>query len=165
MSFSGSTLTTPNPGLAGPAHPALRRLSDGTTAARLAGNHHRQLPGRRRQAAADTRPDPPRLSRRDARRGDVAGRARHAGPSLPAPGQGAGRPRAAAVDFRPPVLDRPWPRAAARPLPIALHRRGRTLQLVDQIRRAQDVLQRRFVVENVSSYIEFNHSAASEGSS
>lgn len=34
--------------------------------------------------------------------------------------------------------------------------------LVDQIRRAQDILQRRFVVENVSSYIEFNHSAASE---
>lgn len=34
--------------------------------------------------------------------------------------------------------------------------------LIDQIRRAQDVLQRRLVVENVSSYIEFKHSAATE---
>lgn len=34
--------------------------------------------------------------------------------------------------------------------------------LIGQIRRAQDLLQRRLVVENVSSYIEFKHSAATE---
>lgn len=34
--------------------------------------------------------------------------------------------------------------------------------LIAQICRAQDVLQRRLVVENVSSYIEFGHSAATE---
>ena len=35
-------------------------------------------------------------------------------------------------------------------------------QVIAQIRRIQDVLQRRFVVENVSSYIDYKQSAASE---
>jgi len=34
--------------------------------------------------------------------------------------------------------------------------------VIAQIRRIQDVLQRRFVVENVSSYIDYKHSASSE---
>ncbi|MGY8904728.1 MAG: MNIO family bufferin maturase [Burkholderiales bacterium] len=34
--------------------------------------------------------------------------------------------------------------------------------IIAQIKRAQDVLQRRFVLENVSSYIDFKHSACSE---
>lgn len=34
--------------------------------------------------------------------------------------------------------------------------------VVEQIQRAQDVLQRQLVLENVSSYIDFKHSAASE---
>ncbi len=34
--------------------------------------------------------------------------------------------------------------------------------VIAQIRRIQDVLQRRFVIENVSSYIDYKHSAASE---
>ncbi len=34
--------------------------------------------------------------------------------------------------------------------------------VVEQIQRAQDVLQRRLVLENVSSYIDFKHNAASE---
>lgn len=34
--------------------------------------------------------------------------------------------------------------------------------VIEQIRRAQDVLQRRLVLENVSSYIDFKHNASSE---
>ena len=34
--------------------------------------------------------------------------------------------------------------------------------VIEQIRRAQDILQRRLVLENVSSYIDFKHNAASE---
>ena len=34
--------------------------------------------------------------------------------------------------------------------------------VITQIKRIQDVLQRRFVIENVSSYIDYKHSAASE---
>lgn len=34
--------------------------------------------------------------------------------------------------------------------------------VVEQIRRAQDILQRRLVLENVSSYIDFKHNSASE---
>ncbi len=34
--------------------------------------------------------------------------------------------------------------------------------VIAQIRRIQDVLQRRFVIENVSSYIDYKHSASSE---
>ena len=34
--------------------------------------------------------------------------------------------------------------------------------VIEQIRRAQDILQRRLVLENVSSYISFGHNAASE---
>ena len=34
--------------------------------------------------------------------------------------------------------------------------------VIAQIRRVQDVLQRRFVIENVSSYIDYKHSASSE---
>lgn len=35
-------------------------------------------------------------------------------------------------------------------------------RLIDQIQQAQDVLQRRLVVENVSSYVSFKHSASTE---
>ncbi len=34
--------------------------------------------------------------------------------------------------------------------------------VIEQIRRAQDILQRRLVLENVSSYIDFKHNASSE---